>query len=60
MDQLLIAVYRKLVFIAILLLSYLLLDRGVLHGFSTPEVLKHDPKAIALLLGMLSLAVAIA
>jgi hypothetical protein len=60
MTEIGIAILRKVIFIGLLLLTYVVMDRGFLSGFSTPGVLKDDPKAIALLLGLLSVAVALA
>lgn len=60
MELILTAVIRKLLFILVLLGTYLVFDRLLLRGFNTPEVLKDDPKAIAVLLGLLAVAVALA
>ena len=60
MDLMWTAILRKLIFVALLLGTYELIDHALLRGFNTPEVLKDDPKAIALLLGMLAIAVAVA
>jgi hypothetical protein len=60
MDQIGIAVLRKVVFILLLLVTYLIIDRGLLHGFKTHELLKDNAVAVALLLGLLGLAVAFA
>jgi hypothetical protein len=60
MEQIGIAVLRKLIFILLLLVAYLVIDRGLLHGFKTHELLKDDARAVALLLGLLGLAVALA
>ena len=54
------AVLRKLAFMILLLVGYLVVDRWILTGFRTPEVLRTDAKAIAHLLGMLALAFALA
>lgn len=53
------AIARKEIFVVLLLLTYSVVDGLFLRGFKTPEVLKDDPKAIALLLGLLSVAVAL-
>jgi hypothetical protein len=60
MDLMCTAILRKCVFIALLLAAYEIIDHVFLRGFKTPEVLADDPKAIALLLGMLAVAVALA
>jgi hypothetical protein len=60
MDQIAIAVLRKLIFIVLLLVTYLVIDRVFLHGFKTHELLKDNAVAVALLLGLLGLAVAFA
>ncbi len=59
MTEIALAVLRKAVFIGLLYITYRLIDRFELGGFNTPEVLKDDPKAIAVLLGLLSVAVAL-
>jgi hypothetical protein len=55
-----VAILRKVVFILLLLITYLVIDRGLLNGFDTPKVLADDPKAIGVLLGLLAVAVALA
>jgi len=60
MNEIGVAILRKVIFILLLLLTYTVVDRKFLAGFNTPEVLKNDPKAIAVLLGLLSVAVALA
>lgn len=60
MSDIYVAILRKVIFILLLLGTYVVVDRTLLPGFHTPEVLKDDAKAIALLLGLLSLAVALA
>jgi len=52
------AVLRKAIFALMLIAFYLLFDRAVLRGFNTVEVLRNDPKAIAVLLAGFALAVA--
>ena len=60
MNEIGIAILRKVIFITLLLVTYLLVDRGMLHGFNTTEAIKDDPKAISVLLGLLAIAVALA
>jgi hypothetical protein len=60
MELIFTAIARKLIFVVLLFGSYEIFDHFMLHGFSTPEVLKNDAKAIALLLGLLAVAVALA
>jgi hypothetical protein len=55
-----IAVLRKVIFIALLLMTYAVVDRWILRGFDTAQEVRDDPKAIAVLLGLLSIAVAMA
>ena len=59
MGEIWIAILRKAIFIALLLLTYVLVDRTLLKGFHTGEVVKNDPKAIAVLLGLLSIAISL-
>jgi hypothetical protein len=54
-----LALLRKSLFAGLLLAVYLYIDRRMLNRFDTAEVLQHDPKAIAILLGLLSLSVAL-
>jgi len=54
-----VALVRKGLFGLVLLAFYLFFDRGVLRGFSTAEVIKNDPKAIAMLLGSFAIAAAL-
>ena len=58
--DILVAILRKLIFIALLLGTYELIDRFLLKAFDTAQVIKDDPKAIALLLGLLACAIALA
>ncbi len=57
--EIIVAIARKGLFILLLLIAYFLFDRFELKGFKTREVLRNDPKAIALLLGLLAVAVAL-
>jgi hypothetical protein len=58
--DILLAVLRKLIFIALLFGGWIFIDRFYLTGFKIEEVLKDDQKAIAILLGLLAVALAIA
>lgn len=60
MDMMTIALLRKALFLAMLLGAYLFVDRRLLRRFDTAEAIKDDPKAIALLLGLLAVAAALA
>jgi len=60
MNEIGIAILRKVIFIALLLVTYVVIDRGLLNNFNTAEVLKDDAKAISVLLGLFALAVALA
>ena len=57
--EMLTAISRKALFIILLLIAYFIFDRFELKGFKTREVIAHDPKAIALLLGLLAVAIAL-
>jgi hypothetical protein len=59
MPEIGIAILRKVIFIIILILTYFVVDKGILHGFDTPKAIKDDPKAISLLLGLLGIAIAL-
>ena len=54
------ALVRGLMFIGMELGAIYLIDRVFLKGFNTVEEIKGDPKAIALLLGLLAVALALA
>lgn len=60
MELILSAILRKFIFVVLLFAAYEIFDRFILTGFHTPEVLKDDAKAIALLLGLLAVAIALA
>ena len=59
MDAILTALLRKFIFMCILFGGYYFLDRFILSGFNTGKVIANDPKAIAILLGLVCLAVAL-
>lgn len=59
MNEILIAMSRKMIFVLLLWISYKLFDKFELKGFDTCELLKQDSKAVALLLGLLSIAIAL-
>jgi len=54
-----IALLRKALFAAELLTIYIIVDRWIFQVFNTPERIKDAPIAIALLLGLLAIAVAL-
>jgi hypothetical protein len=58
--EVLTAIIRKVMFIGLLGVTYKLADRYILAGFETVEVLKTNAVAIALLLGLLAIAAALA
>jgi uncharacterized membrane protein YjfL (UPF0719 family) len=60
MNELAMAAGRKVMTLALVMLTYLVFDGVILRGFKTREKLKDDPKAIAMLLGAFSIAVALA
>ena len=53
------ALLRKLLFVVMLLLVYVFVDRTVLRSFDTAKEIAHDPKAIAILLGSICIAAAL-
>ena len=59
-NDLAVFIARKAAVGLLLLAFYLILDHGPLRAFHTAEVLQHDPKAIAGLLGAWALAIALA
>lgn len=50
MEDVLLAVGRKVVFAVLVVVGLILFDKYYLKGFDTWEVIKSDPKAIAILL----------
>lgn len=60
MDMMFQAVIRKLIFMLLLFVSYVVFDSTILRGFDTREVLKDDPKALAILLAGFCIALAYA
>jgi hypothetical protein len=60
MNEILLAILRKAIFIALIVITYWGVDRFLFDGFDTVKELKGDPKAIALLLGLLAVAAALA
>ena len=59
MELILLAMGRKVMCVALLLITYFLVDRFMLNKFNTAEAIQYDPKAISLLLGLLAVAIAI-
>ena len=59
MNEILTAIGRKVIFIILLLVTYWIVDHTLLNGFDTAMEIKNDPKAIALLLGLLSISIAL-
>jgi hypothetical protein len=60
MNEIAIAIMRKVIFIALILITHYGVDRFLLNGFDTAKELKGNAIAIALLLGLLAVAVALA
>jgi hypothetical protein len=54
-----IALFRKLAFGTMLFAAFWLFDRFYLRGFSTREVIRDHPIAIAVLLGLFAIAVSL-
>jgi len=60
MEDILLAIGRKVVFALLAVGGLILFDKFYLTGFDTWEVLKDDPKAISLLLAGFIIALAFA
>jgi uncharacterized membrane protein YjfL (UPF0719 family) len=60
METILIAILRKLIFAVVIIGGFIAIDKFYLTGFNTWEVIKDDPKAVAILLGFIVLALAFA
>jgi hypothetical protein len=60
MEAVITAVLRKVIFMSIIVGAWLAFDKYYLVTFDTWEVLKNDPKACAILLGLLAVAFALA
>lgn len=58
--EMLLALERKVLAIALILATYLIVDRWFLGSFDTAKAIRNDPKAVAGLLGAITLAVALA
>lgn len=59
MENALIAIVRKLIFAVFVVGGLILFDKFYLTGFNTWEAIKDDPKAIAILLGLLALSISL-
>ncbi len=57
--QIITAAARKAMTILLMFVAYFFFDRFELKNFKTREILKNDPKAVALLLGLLAIAIAL-
>jgi len=60
MEDVLIAISRKVIFAVLVVGGLILFDKFYLTGFDTWEVIKDDPKAVSLLLGLLALSISLA
>jgi uncharacterized membrane protein YjfL (UPF0719 family) len=60
MEDVLIAISRKLIFAVMVVGGLILFDKFYLTGFDTWEVIKDDPKAVSLFLGLLALSISFA
>ena len=60
MEDVLLAIGRKVIFAILVIVGFVLFDKYYLKGFDTWEVIKNDPKAIAILLAGLIVALAFA
>lgn len=54
------AILRKVIFMGLLYLGYRLIDAYYFKAFDTDEVIKNDPTAISIILGLFALALAFA
>jgi hypothetical protein len=59
-ETILIAILRKLIFMGMLFGVFRLIDIFYLKAFDTDEVIKDDPKAIAIIIAGIALALAFA
>ena len=59
-EALMTAMLRKIIFMALLYGGYKVIDNFYFQAFDTDEVIKDDPKAIAVLLGLFAIALALA
>ena len=60
MEDVLLAIGRKVIFAILVVVGFILFDKFYLKGFNTWEVIKSDPKAIALLLAGFIISLAFA
>jgi len=60
METVSIAILRKIIFLVLFFGAWISFDKYYLTAFDTVEVLKNDPKAVAILLGLVSIAAALA
>ena len=59
-EIILTAMLRKTIFIFLLFVAYKIADHFEFKSFNTDEVICSDPKAISLLLGLISISIALA
>lgn len=60
MEELIVALLRKVLVMVLFFGGWIAFDKFYLATFDTVEVLKGDPKAVALLLGLMSVAFSLA
>lgn len=59
-ETILTAILRKIIFMALLFGAYKVIDNWYFKAFDTDEVLKENPIAISILLGLFALSLAFA
>lgn len=60
MEAILIAIARKVVFMALLWAAYKAIDNYYFKAFDTDELIKENPIAVSILLGLFAVALAFA
>lgn len=58
--DILLAILRKVIFIALFFGAYRIIDVKYFRAFDTDEIIKDNPIAVAILLGMFCIALALA
>jgi len=58
--DIIIAILRKVIFMALLFGGYKIIDNRYFKAFDTDEVIKENPIAVSILLGMFFIALALA
>lgn len=58
--DILLAILRKVIFMILFFVGYRIIDVKYFRAFDTDEIIKDNPIAIAILLGLFALALALA